>query len=120
MWSYRQSTGELISPKGIVVATGYSGAPDAKNNPAMESFHNVGPIPRGRYTISAPVDTVTHGPYVLPLQPDVGNEMYGRLGFLIHGDSKVEPGSASEGCMIMPEAARKQIWLSNDHLVEVV
>lgn len=112
-WAYYQASGKL-SHDGADVALGYSGAGEGKNNPAAQETHNVGPIPRGNYTISGPHDTVTHGPYVLPLTPDPANEMFGRSAFLIHGDSVVHPGTASEGCIIMPRAVREQVWASGD------
>ena len=117
-WSYAQANGQM-SRDGEPVATGYSGAGEGKNNPAMQDIHNVGPIPRGNYTIEAPVDTKTHGPYVMWLVPDPANEMEGRSAFGIHGDSVVAPGTASEGCVIMPRAIREQIWNSGDTNLEV-
>lgn len=118
-WAYSQASGKLAHD-GADVAFGYSGAGDGKNNPAMQDAHNVGPIPQGAYTINEPKDTVTHGPYVLPLTPDAENEMFGRAGFLIHGDSVVHPGTASEGCIIVPRAVREQIWASGDTRMTVV
>ncbi len=112
-WKYSQASGWL-SRNGDNVAEGYSGAGDGKNNPAMQDVHNVGPIPVGNYTIEAPIDTKTHGPYVMHLTPDLANEMYGRSAFMIHGDSKVDPGTASEGCLIFPRAIREAIWASGD------
>ena len=112
-WNYYQASGKL-SHNGMDVAIGYSGAGAGKNNPDDQAIHNVGPIPRGSYTINAPQDTVTHGPYVLPLTPDTSNEMFGRTGFLMHGDSVIRPGTASEGCIIMPRNIRQQVWSSGD------
>lgn len=119
MWTYEQSTGRLLHDNERI-AIGYSGAEDGKNNPALQDQHNVGPIPVGNYSIGAPVDTVTHGPYVLPLTPDAGNEMFGRAGFLMHGDSVVHPGTASQGCIIMPRMVREQVWNSGDNGLTVV
>ena len=118
-WKYEQSTGELTR-NSRHVAVGYSGAGDGKNNPDMQDVHNVGPIPRGTYTVCAPSDTETHGPYVLGLAPSASNNMCGRSGFLIHGDSKEHPGAASQGCIILPRAIREQIWDSRDEELEVV
>lgn len=112
-WGYKQSSGWL-SQDGENIAEGYSGAGDGKNNPAMQDVPNVGPIPTGTYTIGEPSDTKTHGPYVLHLIPDPANEMFGRSGFLIHGDSVVAPGTASEGCIILPRKVREQIWASGE------
>ena len=118
-WQYDQQSGDL-SHDGATVATGYSGADDGKNNPLKEAVHCIGPIPRGRYTIESPVDTRTHGPYVLGLAPDPANEMYGRSAFGIHGDSIVHPGQASEGCIVAPRPIREQVWQSGDRGLEVV
>ena len=119
MWIYEQSTGWL-SRDGVRLAQGYSGAGEGKNNPAKQSVHDVGPIPEGRYTIGSPVDTVTHGPYVLQLVPNEWNIMFDRSGFLMHGDSVVEPGTASKGCIIQPRSAREAVWNSGDHVLEVI
>jgi len=118
-WQYDQARGDMARD-GVLVATGYAGAGEGKNNPDMQEVHNVGPLPVGAYTISAPFNTVAHGPYVLRLTPDPANEMFGRAGFLIHGDSVAHPGTASEGCIILPRAIRVQIWNSDDAALEVV
>jgi len=120
MWVYEQITGRLLSPTGGLMATGYSGAGEGKNNPSEENVQNVGPIPEGFYDIEPPEDSPTHGPFALRLLPDAGNQMFGRSEFLIHGDSIERPGQASEGCIIMPRFAREQIWNSTDHRLQVV
>jgi hypothetical protein len=119
-WTYAQKTGDL-QQDGKHVSTGYSGASEGKNNPAMENVHNVGPIPRGDWTIAGPpVDSKDHGPYVLKLNPAPSTETHGRSGFLMHGDSKAHPGSASHGCVILPRTAREEVWQSGDRDLEVV
>lgn len=119
-WTYSQSTGEL-QQNGKPIATGYSGAGPGKNNPAMENIHNVGPIPQGDWTIvGPPVNTVSHGPFVLHLEPAPETQTFGRDGFLMHGDSVEHPGSASEGCIIVPRPVRKQVWNSGDKDLHVV
>jgi hypothetical protein len=40
--------------------------------------------------------------------------MCNREGFLIHGDSKKAPGTASNGCIILAPWYRQQIWDSMD------
>ncbi|HUD64672.1 MAG TPA: tlde1 domain-containing protein [Candidatus Sulfotelmatobacter sp.] len=125
MWLYEQATGKLFDQDGELVGAGYSGGncgqnPEGKNNPAMQKIHCVGPLPIGVYTISPPEDTVTHGPFVLPLTPYPTNFMFGRSGFLIHGDSVLRPGDASEGCIIMPRAVRERIWQSHDYSLQVI
>ena len=119
-WTYTQSTGEL-QQNSKQRATGYSGAGEGKNNPAMEHVRDVGPIPRGAWTITGPPsDSRSHGPYVLRLEPAAETATHGRDGFLIHGDSKAHPGSASQGCIILPRAVREEIWHSGDRDLEVV
>ena len=127
MWTYQQSTGELADHTGKVVGSGYSGGnkganPEGINNPALQDKPKIGPIPQGIYTIEAPVDHATTGPYSLPLKPDPGNEMFHRSDFLIHGDDKGHPGQrhASEGCIIMAPAIRHAVWRSGDTQLQVV
>jgi hypothetical protein len=120
MWTWEIITGRMYADDGTLEGVGYSGNPANKNNPNAQSLVDQGPIPVGEYTINAPEDTVTHGPYVLPLTPDPKNLMWGRSGFLIHGDSVVAPGTASEGCIILARTVRELIWNSNDHVLNVV
>lgn len=117
-WLYYQRTG-VIQHNAVVIGTGYSGTGTGFNNSADQSKHNLGPIPRGMYTIGAPKDE-PHNPYVLPLVPDKGNQMFGRSGFLIHGDSIAHPGAASQGCIILPRWIREKIVASKDAVLEVV
>ena len=74
----------------------------------------------GIYKIGFPRDTKSHGPYVLSMIPDDGNEMFGRSGFLMHGDSKSKPGTASKGCIIVGLTIREKVWLSGDTKLEVI
>jgi Protein of unknown function (DUF2778) len=126
MWTYQQSTGEIVNPDGEVIGSGYSGADipgtgqQGKNNPAMQSVHHIGPCPQGVYNILEPRETESHGPYAMPLAPDPANQMFGRSAFLIHGDSVHAPGTASEGCIILARPIREKIWDSGDHQLTVV
>ena len=120
MWTWEQSKGRMLDSKGNLLAEGYSGAGAAKNDPDKQAIEDVGPIPQGTYRIAPPVDTVTHGPAVLPLTPLPMNQIYGRMGFLIHGDSVVSPGTASMGCIILPRFARDRIAQSGDSTLKVV
>lgn len=122
---YHQKTGileigehQLISEEHLIC---YSGIGEGKNNPEMESVHNIGPLPKGLYEIDikGPVDTELHGPYVLTLLPAADNKMFGRSGFLIHGDSKKEPGNASHGCIVTNRLNREIIWDSGDRYIRV-
>lgn len=121
MWTYIQKTGELLTPDGTVLATGYSGAePDGKNNPAMQNVIDIGPIPCGHYKRGVMQATSSHGPDAIPLIPDPANEMHGRVNFFMHGDKIHAPGTASEGCIIQPKSARDTFNESNDPDLEVV
>ena len=120
MWTYEQSTGRLYRHDGELVATGYSGNGAFKNEPGADHVVDHGPIPDGLYIMDPPVDTKTHGPYVMWLMPRPTNNMHGRAGFGIHGDSVLHAGTASEGCVILPRAARELMWLSGDHILKVV
>ena len=99
-----------------------SGHGEGVNDPAMQSIANFGPIPQGRWMINSPRKVPGRGPYVLPLVASPTTDIFGRSGFLIHGDSLEHPGAheASHGCIILAHAVREQIWESGDHELEVV
>ena len=127
-WTFRQITGELIRD-AHVVAKGYSGWDDGdgvaepgegKNDPGAQELRMTGPIPRGKWRVGPPEEHPTAGSLTLRLFPEPGTETFGRGGFLIHGDSRSTPGSASHGCIILPRAVRQMIWDSGDHEIEVV
>lgn len=120
MWLYEQSTGKLSSTQSPFVAFGYSGASAGKNNPAMQSVRELGPIPQGIYAIGAPFDSIEHGPFAMRLAPDAANEMFGRSGFLMHGDSRQHPGCASLGCIVIALAARQVVSQSGDRGLRVL
>ena len=107
VWIYEQSTGKLHF-KGKVVAQGYAGRGKGLNNPDAEKERNVGPVPRGEYTIGEAFKHPTIGPLVMRLTP-IGHTAHGRSGFLIHGDNRKMDRSASRGCIILPPAVRTQI-----------
>jgi hypothetical protein len=121
MWTFDVVKGEFRDPDGkLVTAAAYAGHGDGKNNPALEYLHDVGPLPRGTYTIGAPHTDPEKGPLVMPLiaRPDV--DTFGRGGFLIHGDSIDAPGTASHGCIILPRFARQLVADSTERTVQVV
>lgn len=122
MHIYRQSLGSWHFPlPSTLVSMGYSGAGVGKNNPAMQAIHDTGPIPCGMWEITGPpFDTTEHGPDVLRLNPAPGTNTFGRSGFLVHGDSILHPGMASEGCIIMPHDIRLKIWASGDYDLQVI
>lgn len=118
MFTYRQRSGELLR-EGVVVGTGYSGRELGKNNPSFQGVKNTGPIPRGLWHIVGPPFT-GHGPYVLRLVPGNNTETFDRSGFLIHGDSLQKPGTASQGCIVLPRHVRELVWASGGKELEVV
>ena len=124
-WIFEQRTGKLYDPQGNCVATGYAGGncgknPEGINNPDMQGVKGVGPLPVGLYTLGEPVLKSHLGPFAIPLIPDPSNEMFGRSSFYCHGDSIASPGSASEGCIIVPRPIRNTMWESLTHVLEVV
>ena len=92
----------------------------SKNDPSKQSERGVGPIPVGTYVIGQPFTHATAGTLMMRLSPLAGTNTFGRSGFLIHGDSRKMPGSASRGCIVLPHAIRRTIWESMDHTLEVV
>jgi hypothetical protein len=119
-WEYNQTTGEMRH-NGQLVGTGYSGAgtttATGRNNPAMESTANAGPIPAGTWQIGTAVNSSQTGPNSIPLTP-VGHNAYGRTAFEIHGNNT--KNDASHGCIIMPPTVRQQIIDSGDTTLRVV
>ena len=92
--------------------------PDGRNNPEKENVRNVGPIPRGYYTIEEPRSR-SGKPFFMPLTPNPGTNTFGRNAFQIHGDN--ENGNASTGCIVIsPRSLREEIWNSGDRLLRVV
>ena len=118
MHTYIQLSGQWLDPTGKLLATGYSGLGLGKNQPGYEMVRGTGPIPQGVYHIEAPINSPTHGPFAMPLEADESNEMFGRSGFMIHGDNTTH--TASEGCIILPREAREAIWASGDHSLQVI
>lgn len=124
MWTWIQSSGEMIDAGGEVVGLGYSGAyPEGLNNPSIQTIHDQGPIPQGRYEIGPLLSSYVAGNVVLEwcskLTPDPANEMFGRSGFLIHGRNSLTDLRASEGCIVLDHEPRMRILESADRLLEV-
>ncbi len=141
MWTFRQTTGQIQDFTGRGCGVAYAGRGEGLNNPILQDVRagcrlidgewtpvegltgdDWGPPPCGIYTMLAPEDTETHGPYVIWLVPGEGNEMFGRSGFGLHGDEIANVGKflASEGCIVYPQPGRKAMWESNDHRIQVI
>lgn len=136
-WFYSQSTGEMynitlsgdpysMASKFVIVyaGAGYSGRGQGLNNPADQFIPNVGPLPQGWYTIGRQQTNFTSSGKALyqsmRLIPNPSNEMFGRGGFLMHGDNSAHNHSASEGCIVLPLDVRNIIGKSKDHCLTVV
>jgi hypothetical protein len=119
VWKYEQESGAIVKPDGSLLAVGYSGrVPDGKNTPDKQCVPNVGPIPRGWYSIGSPRSGPTKS-YFFPLTPSPATDTCGRSGFQLHGDNRSH--AASTGCIVIsPRALREAIWNSGDHSLRVV
>ncbi len=139
MFSFHQSSGRLWRP-GWTAAdqfeafcyAGYSSQPwplppgktilpgEGRNVPNMESVHDIGPLPKGCYTIGPPYNHPKLGPLTFDLTPDAGVKLYGRALFRIHPDGKVNPGTHSHGCICAPHSARIYIAAAREGKVDKV
>jgi len=124
-WTFEIATGKLFDQGGNLVETGYSGGNCGQdlagvNNPNMCNTPKVGPIPTGIYTRGTAVEHSQLGAFAIPLIPDPANEMYGRSGFYMHGDTQACNKSASEGCIIVGPVARHTFYSSTDDTIQVI
>jgi hypothetical protein len=121
MWQYAQSTGHLIDPTGATIGAGYSGRGTGLNSPDAQDIPDVGPCPRGLWTIGAFFDDPSgKGPLVCHLTPQAETETFGRSGIMIHGDNAQANHTASEGCIVLAHDLRAAIDASADRLLEVI
>jgi hypothetical protein len=119
-WNYKQSTGG-VSHDGEFITTGYAGIVPGLNDPTAQAQPFVGPLPQGTYTIGAVVQNGGHmGPYVIPLEPWSANQMFGRAGFFIHGDTPTRNHTASNGCIVLDRQWRQMIVNSGDTVLTVI
>jgi Protein of unknown function (DUF2778) len=119
MQTYIRKTGQWLDTRGNILGVGWAGQGIGKNNPDMDGVHNIGPLPAGLYTITAPYDNPKTGPYTMNLEPDPSNNMKGRADFRIHGAAFTNPELSSEGCIIQVRGVRQAIWDSDDHQLQV-
>ena len=122
MWTYEQSTGILRDTNGNEYLGGYSGHGLGVNAPNYQNVPDIGPIPTGLYAMRNWRSDPEKGPLVCDLIPDGGNEMYGRSGFMMHGDLVTEMGLrlASLGCIVEPYATRLDVKASGDSTLQVI
>jgi len=117
-WLYVQKTGILYRPDGSRCSQCYSGRGDGMNNPAMQNVKNEGPIPCGLYTFGEVNDE--KGPLTIRLVPHEYNQMFGRSGFLMHGDNHLTNHTASEGCIIADNATRALVAAAKGQTLRVI
>jgi len=96
----------------------YSGHEGALNDIHKQNIQGIGPLPAGTYVISRIYDDPERGNHTCELLPQTTNKMYGRSGFLIHGDTTAEAHNASDGCIIAPFSVRS-MFVAQD-IIEVV
>ncbi|WP_449555368.1 tlde1 domain-containing protein [Lelliottia amnigena] len=97
----------------------YSGRPGFSNDSANECVSGKGPLPRGTYTIGTAFYHRRTKAMTMRLSPFIENQMCGRDGFMIHGNSAAHPRNASDGCIILNLSGRKEINDSNDKILVV-
>lgn len=102
-----------ITIAGKVYPGSYSGHGEGLNNPAMESVHGVGRLPRGRYKIDVWHDEHHLGKCVAHLIP-VGHDAHGRTALFWHGDNAQMNHTASDGCVVSPYDVRDTARKSGD------
>lgn len=93
----------------VLVAKGYSGYREYRNNPSFEARKALGPIPRGRWRIGPGVEHPRLGALAIPLEWESGLSVYGRSGFYIHGDNRAGDFTASNGCIVLGREHRQFI-----------
>lgn len=116
---YEQSTGKLFDDQGRLLGQGHAGNGAGLNNPDAEDQHNVGPLPRGQYTIGTFRDHPTLGPLSAPLTPVADrltgfNWLHGRGQFWLHGPE------LSEGCLVQERPVRATVAAMADKTVTVI
>lgn len=118
---YQISTGNFTPSGGPLNAgIGYSGNGEDLNNILSQNIHNHGPIPVGFYTFDSWYNDPEKGPIVTKLIPSPTNIMYGRSGFMIHGDNKEMNHTASDGCIILPHWLRQTLSTLEDQTLQVI
>jgi type VI secretion system (T6SS) effector TldE1-like protein len=123
MYIFEQSTGRLLLESATgptLIATGYSGLGEHKDDPLSQHLEGLGPIPIGQYMIGDAFHSDKSGPLTMHLIPQAGTNTYGRSAFEMHGDSADHPGAASHGCIIVPPVPRKSVADSRDRILTVV
>ena len=110
--NYSIRNGHVTQDDGSLIATGWSGNHDGKDNVYMTSFHDVGPLPIGIYNIGPFITHPILGPLSAQLT-QISGETYGRSGFFIHGPGTTDYGQESKGCVILTHDDRLKVIALN-------
>jgi hypothetical protein len=112
---FKIDTGQYFAD-GVLIGTGYAGAPPYVNDPTATALVDQGPIPTGLYTIGPAEDRPQDvGLFALPLIPETGTDMLGRdpSSFFCHGANATKDldgqRMSSHGCPIAQLTVRNQI-----------
>ena len=119
--TYSQSDGTLTNYEVNVIANGWAGHGQAKNNPFMENERSLGPLPKGLYRVG---EWQTHprlGPLAAPLE-QIEGETFGRSDFWVHGPSRNPDkyGQESNGCIVISKPQREIVHNMNPDFIQVV
>ena len=119
-WKYDRASCLFFNPAGSLLGKVYSGKGTGLNNPLWEDVHDIGPIPKGSWSIGKFFNDPEKGPDVCHLTPYDGIETFGRSGFMIHGDNQLMNFSASEGCIVAARFIRVAIMNNACDILEVI
>lgn len=119
MWIYAIKQHAMLHGS-LVRLDCYSGADQWKNDPLAVHLADRGPLPPGAYTLGSVEEKGPHGPLAIHLVPCPGTQLFGRSGFLWHGDSILHAGQASHGCIISPHDLREEAANGPDRLLIVL
>ena len=127
--TYSQSTGAMSCTVSRECASGtcvtermstrgYSGAPGFVNDATAVRLSNRGPLPPGVYDVLPGEERHRRlGNPSFVLRPQPGADLFGRGGFLVHADNRRENQSASEGCIVADQSARR--WMQSRNVTEL-
>jgi len=118
-WVYKVSARAFYLNGTYKFDAEYSGRPGYWNDSANECVSGKGPLPRGAYTIGPAFYHHKTRAMTMRLIPFIENQMCGRDGFMIHGNSGKHPRDASDGCIILDIRYRKEINDSSDKILVV-
>lgn len=109
VWSIFAEIDDGGQERVVASGSGYAGAPGHVNRPGSSHLVGLGPLPPGEYHVGPAFFHHRLGPTAFRLRPMPGNVMFGRSGFMIHGDNRKGDYSASRGCIILNRGDRELV-----------